>query len=218
MWILLTLACGYDDRLLLDVPFFATPTVAAWTLDDGTAITLTEATVELADVRLEAPADAVAWSFSLVPTALAHPGHDFAGDVGGELLGTFTVDLLADPVQLGVGRVYEGEYATGRLQLTAAPTAFAGTVTLPDQTTLPFRFEPTLDREVTEIPLSATVAEATPPRQVDLGVDAALALSYVDWTTTPGPDGALGDDDGALSATVPFGLGATPTWHITIVP
>ena len=60
MWILLTLACGYDDRLLLDVPFFATPTVAAWTLDDGTAITLTEATVELADVRLEAPADAVA--------------------------------------------------------------------------------------------------------------------------------------------------------------
>jgi hypothetical protein len=217
MWFLLALACGYDDRLLLDIPFFATPAPAAWTLDDGTAIALTVATVELADVRLESPAEAVAWSFSLLPTALAHPGHDFAGDVGGELLGTFRVDLLADEVQLGVGRVYEGDYATGRVRLTATPASFAGTVTLPDQTTLPFRFEPTLDREVTEIDLVGSVDEAAPPRRVDLTLDAAAALSFVDWTTSPGADGALDDADGALSATVPFGVAATPAWHISFI-
>lgn len=229
------LACA-EDRALLTVPVSFEGSPADVAPVDGVTVALTEATVTLSDLRLEGP-DALAqrggggekqgppsrrsgsvasqgapvsWIARLVPAAAAHPGHDFAGDVAGELLGMWTLDLLADNT-LGDAACYDGEYATGRVSILS-PAVFAGTAIV-DGVATPFRFEVAPDQEITGLPFVTTFAGS--PRTIVLGVDLAHALSFVDWRTLDADgDDTLTTADGAIANTALFGVVATPTWTL----
>lgn len=219
MILALLLACAGSDRALLQIPVAFRASEADLSLGDGVAVTLTAATVTLSDLRLEAPAaTAGLWRWLPLSTAHAHPGHDFAGDVSGELTGTWTLDLLADQ-ELGTASCYEGAYATGRLTVEPEPvSALEGTVTV-DGVALPFHFEETPDQEITGLLFDALFDAEAPPSGIALGVDLAHALSYADWRAgdTDG-DGALTVADGSFANTVLFGLVSTPTWTLTLEP
>jgi hypothetical protein len=218
MLLTLLLACGTTDRALLSVPVTFKGATADVAPVDGVAVTLTEASVTVFDVRMEGLAQ-TAWRWSPIATAQAHPGHDFAGDVAGELTGTWTLDLLGGDALLGDASCYEGEYATGRISLLADPVSvFAGTATV-DGVATPFRFEVAPDQEITGLSFETTMAADTPPSGISLSVDLAHALSFADWRTIDADaDGTLTTADGALANTVLFGLVATPTWTLTPEP
>lgn len=216
----LVLACSAEDRALLNIPVTFHASEAEASPVDGVDITFTTASITLSDLRLEAPAEtASVWDWSLISTAHAHPGHDFAGDVAGELTGTWTLDLLGDDVELGTAACYEGDYATGRLTVLPDPVAvLEGTVTV-DGVSLPFRFEEGPDQEITGLDFDPIIDAAQPPAGIDLAVDLGHALSYSDWTAgdTDG-DGTLTIADGSFANTVKFGLVSTPTWILTTEP
>ena len=112
------------DRALMEVPVSLLASGSQVETDEGVAITLDTASATISDLRFEAPA-ATAWrwsGWSPIRAARAHPGHDFAGDVAGELVGTWTVDLLGDDLELGNAACYEGTYASARLTLLPDPT------------------------------------------------------------------------------------------------
>lgn len=223
MLLLTLLACALDTRELLELPVHVAPTAPTWE-DDGVTVTLTEAVITLSDLRMEAPADPVAWLPSLTATAVAHPGHDFSGSTYGELLGSFTVDLLAADTALATtdagddaaARVYEGAFATARLFVSTAH--LAGTATPLDGAPTGFAFDVTLEREVTEVPFTATLDAASPPSRLTLRAHLETLLAWADWSTDPGGDDQLTLDDGALSATVPFGVASTTTWLLEATP
>ncbi|MDJ0762094.1 MAG: hypothetical protein QNJ97_03820 [Myxococcota bacterium] len=57
----------------------------------------------------------------LVPEAMAHPGHDGGGDVTGELLGDFLLDLVGSNGQsLGNAALLEGDYHGANLAFRSA--------------------------------------------------------------------------------------------------
>jgi hypothetical protein len=212
--LLLLLACA-EDRALLSVPVHFEAAAASVQVDAPVEIQLTTATLSLGGLLFEGPAQTAArWSFPLVSRAWAHPGHDFAGDVAGELAGSWTLDLLAD-AELGDARCYEGDYATARLTLAPSPeTILEGTARVADVDRA-FRFVLAPDQEVTGIPFETTMSAAEPPDGLSLTVDLAHALSYADWSTedTDG-DGLLTTADGAFGNTVLFGILSTPTFII----
>lgn len=206
------------NRPLVQVPVIAS-TLPAAEIESGDAlVVLTEATVTFADLRLESPpSTARAWSFSPIAVAHAHPGHDFAGDVGGELLGTWTVDLLGDSVELGSASCYDGTYATGRLTLAPEPTVVIAGEAYVSETPIPFRFELAPDQEVTGLAFDAVIAAEDPPRQIVVSVDLAHALSSVDWySPDEDGDGVLTVADAKLGNTVSFGIVSTPTWNLSL--
>ena len=214
MWIFLLAACATTDRALLTVPVTLRGAAAEVTPVDCVSVTLTEATVTLSDVRMEGyPQTAFRWS--PIPVAHAHPGHDFAGDVAGELTGTWTVDLLGGDTILGDAACYEGDYATGRISLLPdRATVLAGTATVDGMAT-PFRFEVAPDQEITGLSFETTISASAPPSGVHLSADLAHALSFVDWRTADADgDATLTTADGALANTVVFGVVATPTWTL----
>lgn len=191
--------CTVADRALVEIPVRVGGTGA---LPPG--VTLTEATVTFSDLRLEEPPASTAWleRLSGVSAAYAHPGHDYPGDVAGELLGTFTVDLLAADASLGVAPCYEGTFATGRVAVAGTVAVLAG-----EHDGASFRFEVAAEQEIIGIPFAVTLDDAAPWSSIDLRFDPARALSFVDW-------GAPEEwNNEAL-----FGVVATPTWSLEVVP
>ena len=218
MMLILLLACGAADRALLTVPVtFAgvAPDVAP---AEGVTLTLTEASVTLSDLRMENPAQ-TALRVPFISAAYAHPGHDFAGGLAGELTGTWTLDLLGEDVPLGDASCYEGDYATARVSASPDPlTVLAGTATV-DGTVTAFRFEVAPDQEITGLSFQTTMSADSPPAGLVLTIDLAQALSFVDWRTADADgDATLTTADGALANTVLFGVVATPTWTLTLEP
>lgn len=212
---LLLLAVGCDaGHTLLERPVRVAASPDRVTTDDGVAITLTQASYTLADLRFERPADttvALHWTSLFVSTAHAHPGHDFAGGVGGELSGSWAVDLLAGPTELGSALIYDGPYETARLTLPGA-VQLAGTAD-----GVAFALELVPDQDVTGIPFEVTVVPESSGPVIELAVDIGHALSFVDWTTPDADaDGVLTTADGVLANTVMFGVVATPSFSLTI--
>ena len=208
------------DRTLLEVPVTVAAAPSEVTTDDGIALTLTSASYALADLRFEYPAQTTAslWeALSPIASAYAHPGHDFNGGIGGELLGSWTIDLLAGPSELGQAAIYDGEYATGHLTLPPEGTvALTGTASTAAGERA-FRFELLPDQEVTGIPFEVTIDPDRPPTGITLDVDLGHALSFVDWTTEDADgDDVLTSADGALENTVSFGVVATPSFHLSL--
>jgi hypothetical protein len=206
---LLSSACAHDHRESLSVPVQAMGLEeASHIAEDGTAVRLDEAWIVLADMRLEAPA----------ASAAKHPGHDFSGETSCELLGSWELDLLADPVELGAATCLDGELATGRLVLSAHPALrLAGTATLPDATERSFSFELELDDEITGIPVDAWLDAAAPPAAVTVGVRPQTMLSFVDWSSEDSDgNGTLTTADDLLGNTVPFGAVSTASFSIVI--
>jgi hypothetical protein len=218
-WLLpLVIGCA-EDRTLLSVPVHLSPSPTTLALADGVTIELTTASLTLSDLRLEAPAEtaSVRRSWSLIPTAHAHPGHDFAGEVAGELTGTWAIDLLGEDTPLGEAACYDGAYATARLHLLPEPVAvLEGTATVDGQAR-PFSFAVAPDQEITGLPFEATLDADAPPAGIALSVDLAHALSFVDWTT-PDDDGddLLTTADGELDNTVLFGVVSSPTFSVSL--
>jgi hypothetical protein len=218
--LMLLAGCSFDPPVLLDVPlsvmWLSEPT---WMTEDGHTVTVIDATLPIADVRLESPAEEVAWNFSLLPTAYAHPGHDFAGSVAGEWLGEGALVLGGDEEpgvaqELGIASCYTGDYATGRFQLRG-DYVIVGTVALAGGGEVLFRFTAPIDRLVSGVPFVARLAEEPAPRGVQLGVYTSLLLRWVDWSTDP-VDGELTLEDGALGNSVPFGLTSSASWMFTL--
>lgn len=212
----LLLGCSQPTRGRVEVPTSASALgdVPSFELDDDTAFELDVATVRFTDVRLEAPPEEIAWRPSLVRSAHAHPGHDFAGAASGELLGEFEVDLLAGEQELGASMMLEGEYASARLSwpADAAALELAGEVTPPGGDALPFSFEFTEQREITGMELVAEVDVDAPPARLTLKVDLATMLAFSDWTTPDDGDGTLTETDGVLANTVLFGARTSAAW------
>lgn len=211
MWALVLIACVDAPRRPLQFPVSVDRIAPEVLLDGGTA-TLTEASVHLADVRFLSAPQTARWSFSLVPTAHAHPGHDFAGDVQAELLGTWAVDLLAG-AELGMADAYEGDLESARFQLTDDPSVVLKGVWQGDGDPLPFDLTLSPDDLVSGLPLSEVLSADAPPAGFALAFDPAHALSFVAWTDANG-DGALTASDGDTANTAVFGVVSAASWAI----
>lgn len=199
MW--LVLACNADNPSLVDIEVV----MEGVTADLGT-VQLDRAELTLSDLRFEAPA-----------ATAKHPGHDFAGDVAGELVGSWTVDLLHSGTSLGVGSFYEGRYETARLTLPADPvTTFSGTVTV-QGASRPFELALSPDQGVTGIPFEARVRQSPAPAAVRVSFSLKEALSHIDWAI-PGSDGddVLTVADGDLLNTSTFGVTSTLSWSASL--
>lgn len=207
--------CSIDERLMVQVPVVAgSGAEGTFAAPDGGTVTLDAATVTFADLRLEEPpaTDLLAAVYGLVvPVAQAHPGHDYPGDVAGELLGEFTVDLLAPDADIGVASCYEGPYATGRVRLTAVH--LEGTHVDLAGVGTPFAFDLALDDDIIGIPFVADLDAAAPPAALGIRFDPAQALAHVDWTAPTAGDVATVDDE-IYGNTVRFGVLATPAWTL----
>lgn len=220
MWLWM-LACVPDrDLLALPARFEASP--AALTLEDGGTATLEQATWTIGSLRLEAPASstqdtgsALLRHLSPISVAHAHPGHESAGGVLGELLGEWELDLLSDQ-DLGTLQLYEGELATGRLEL-AGTLRLQGVAEL-DGALHPFDLAVESDAEVTGLPLEAQVVSTDPPSALVLSLDPAHALSWVDLSADSDDDGLLTAADDGVENSFSFGALSTPTYSLTLEP
>lgn len=206
--ILALFACAVSNPVLLDVPV-----TASATLPEG--ITLTTASLTVSDVQFESPATARARPVVfpgalLVGRAEAHPGHDFDGGVAGELLGSWTLDLLGGPTLLGDARLYDGDYATARLLLTGT-ASFAGTTA----DGAAFALDAAIEDDVTGIPFVASISGEAPPARLGLTVDVAHLLSFVSFGDTDG-DAIVTTADGDTASTFRFGVTATPTFSLSV--
>lgn len=202
--ILLFLACA-DGRALLSVPTTATASLP-------TELSFQTAALSLADLRMESPPETAALSW-LIPTAHAHPGHDFAGEVAGELVGTWTLDLLVEATDLGEASMYEGDYLSARFDLPGED--IQPVVHLVGDGPLPFDLSLDLSEDITGLDFEATVTADKPPAGLRLTIDVAHMLSYLDWTDTDG-DGVLTTADGDTLNTFLFGVTSTPTYLLTL--
>jgi hypothetical protein len=206
-------ACTVDQPALVGVPVSAG---GAWTgaaTLDGVPVRLDEASVTFADLRLKAPAAPVVRFGGFGAAAWAHPGHDFAGDVVGELLGSFTVDLLGEDTPIGEATCYAGATETATIQL-AGEVRLVGVATV-DGVDRPFRLIVTEDTLVDGIPFEATIAAESPSPLLVLA-DPAELLSHVDLRTPDADgDGALTIADGVVENTLRFGARSVLAWSIT---
>lgn len=219
---LFALGCAADARRSVSVPLVAVGgDAAAFTAAGEVAVTLDTATATVADLRLESPPEvSLRARLSPIRSAQAHPGHDFSGNVACELLGTWDLDLLGEPLDLGAATCLEGDLATGRVLLSGdAVVVLAGTAVLPDATERAFDFALALDEEVVGIPIDATIDPDDLLAAITLTAHAATLLSWVDWNTEDRDgDDLLTLSDGLLSNTVPFGALSVSSWTLTPTP
>lgn len=214
---LLLLAGCVAPRGSLDVPIQTQASPADLVLDSGVEIRLDTAALTFADLRFETPAHARARPFSLVSTAHAHPGHGGVGDIAGELVGVWTVDLLGEGVALGAATFHEGDFATARLDLLPDPPVVLEGIATVDGQDRPFAFEVAADAPLTGLGFSTTLDAAAPPAGVALDIDLAHALSQVDWATPDEDgDGVLRTPEGALENSVRFGITSSATYRLTV--
>ncbi len=202
-------ACHPDSRQPLSLPVLvASQDAASFTAEDGTQVSLDEAWIVLSDLRLEAPAS----------TAAKHPGHDFSGATSCELLGSWELDLLSGPTELGSASCFDGQLATGRLELAADPAlVLAGTATPAGAEARDFEFRLVLDDEITGIPFDHWLDAAEPPAGLELGISPASMLSWADWRSVDtDEDGILTESDDLLGNTVPFGVVSTASYSLTL--
>jgi hypothetical protein len=201
--------CAYEQREGLYVPAWAgNLDPVTFTSADGVEIELEEAWIVLADLRLEAPSSGAA----------KHPGHDFSGATSCELLGSWELDLLGEPLELGEATCLDGELATGRVVLSATPAlSLAGIASIPDGGERPFSFELDLDDEITGIPMDDYLDASAPPLRLVLGISPAAMLSFVDWSSEDSDgDDLLSIEDDLLGNTVTFGAVSTASFTLTI--
>lgn len=214
----LGLACA-DGRSSLSVPVVIAPSEPNVVLEDGVEVSFDHAELTLADLRLEGPIEtARRWPrLSLIQAAHAHPGHDAAGAVTGELLGAWTVDLLGDPVDAGSALCWEGDLSTARLGLPAEPAAtFEGTASV-DGTVRPFSFTVSPGVEVTGLPAEGTLDSADPLDRMTLSVDLAAVVTHIDWRTEDSDgDGILTIHDGDIDPTLHFGAVSSASYRVTL--
>jgi hypothetical protein len=213
------IGCGVvTDREPLTLAVRAGGTgVSTLSPDGGGKVELTTFVVTFSDLRLEEPVSeglTARLAPLVVPAAAwAHPGHDYPGDVAAELLGTWSVDLLAPDVALGEAAGYAGEFATARLVLGGEVARLEGTWTDPDGVTLPFRFVVDATQPITDLPFEATLSADTLQPVVVVRFDVVHALSFVDWSAgDEDGDGVLTEADGSFGNTVQFGVVSTDTW------
>jgi len=199
------------DRAMVQVPVVHQGGEGSFETEDGIAIELEEAVFQVADFRFEGPANESAWLPSLSTNAWAHPGHGFAGQVGGELLGNFTLDLLDDH-ELAVADCFEGTYATGRFDLRGE-VRLSGQARV-DGSWRPFHFVYEADESIRNVPFEGEIAPGE--HSASLAIDLQHALSFVDWHTPDDGDGVLTLEDGALANTLPFGVQSTATYTLSL--
>lgn len=214
MLALLLLAC-LADRALLSVPARLAPSADTLTPEAGVSLRLEAATVGVEALHVDGPTTLAGLPW--VRAAYAHPGHGGTGEVVGELLGPWDLDLLGEPISLGDALIYEGEAASARLSLGAAPGARLRGVAELEGETRDFDLYFAESIEITEIPFAQELSAEAPPTGLRLSVDLAHALSFIDWQTPDADgDGLLTEADGATAETLAFGLVATPTWTLTL--
>ena len=190
-----------------------------WTDADGRVIALERGEITLQDLYLHEPAATHVASFHpldlLIPSAYAHPGHDDAGSVAGEMLGRWRVDLAAGVQPLGTAALYEGAFASATLGLASEVAFLEGTVT-DEAGTRPFAFSLVPDQELTGLPFEARFeASDTPTLRIE--IDPAWILSFVDLGApdTDG-DGLLTGGDGDNEALLRFGVHSTGGYAVAL--
>lgn len=208
-------ACQDKGRQSVSVPIEVVPSSAEVSGSEGAVVRLTEASVSFADLHLYGPsASARVYPSVFIRPAHAHPGHSAAGDLSGELLGSWTVDLLGETVALGEARCWEGEVATGSLELVGV-ASLVGEATVDGQV-VPFAFAPPLDASVGGIAVGLELDADSEQPTLQLAVDLSHVLSFVRWNTEDDDsDGVLTTADGELGNTVPFGLQSTAAYSLT---
>lgn len=211
---LIWLAACNVDRAPVVLPVRHEASSAQVTPSDGVEVQLDTAEIQIADFRFEGPASA-SWRFpSPFASAWAHPGHDFAGQVGGELVGTFALDLIGEGGPLGDADCFEGTYATARFDITG-PVVFTGTATV-DGVSRPFAFEYDADDDISGLPFEG-VLDPEVARTTVLAVDLGQMLSFVDWRTPDDDgDGVLTLADGVVANTFPFGVLSTASFSMNL--
>lgn len=224
LWIPLVLLWGActlpEGRGELVAEIHAAPIAgASWTDVDGRHLTLQRASLTLGDLYLHEPAQTRTASFDplqlLIGTAHAHPGHDDAGDVSGELLGTWRVDLLGGIQPLGDALVYEGALASATLALAPEPVVLEGTIT-DDAGTRPFAFEILPDQVLAGLPMEAQLSmHDTPTLRIE--IDAAWILSFADLDAPDDDgDGVLTGADGDNASLIRFGVHSTGGYAVVL--
>lgn len=218
----LPLACVDESPVLLSIPVIFQPLPEArLLLADGSSLELQEARLTVADLRLERPVEkqALRWN-PLQPTqALAHPGHEFSGNVAGELLGTYTLDLLGEPTTLGQAQLYTGQFATAQLHLpgeTQGPILTLAGVREYDGARLPVTLTLSLEYEVHGISFEHDITPDSQAAQLVLELDLAHMLSFLDWSAgDENQDGELTLEDPSVYNPLVFGVSSTPSYRIT---
>lgn len=230
--------CWEPAPVLLTIPveYAPVPESATLVLADGGSLELQTAVLTLGDIRFERPAELaqvgseVPWQERLAAfwplgagLAVAHPGHNFSGNVAGELLGTWSLDLLGKPQFLGTASVYSGALATARLELPAASSPapggglhVEGTYTPLEGPALPVALSVDLTYTVEGIPFDHTLDAIAPPTRLIVSIDLHHLFSYVETFEDVDGDGVITILDGDLFNTVAFGVKSTPTYVLTL--
>lgn len=175
---------------------------------DGT-LELDALTVEVKHLRFESPPLEVTGFIGLPwfgSVAHAHPGHDFAGSIRGELLGSWELDLLSN-TELGLADGWEGEVETGRFDLGRARLSGRW---VSDAGTWPIDVEVDLDETVSNID-ALTRFDPTSPQTMTLTFDSSVATGFFVFDDTDG-DGSFTEADEAFLNTVVFGLASSASW------
>lgn len=230
--------CGEPAPVLLSIPveYAPVPDSATLVLVDGGSLELQTAVLTLGDFRFERPAELaqvgseVSWQERLAALwplgagrAVAHPGHNFSGNVAGELLGTWSLDLLGEAQALGTASLYSGAFATARLELPAASSPapvgglhVEGTYTPLEGPALPVALSVDLTYTVEGIPFEHTLDAIAPPTRLIVSIDLRHLFSYVETFEDADGDGVITTLDGDLFNTVAFGVKSTPTYVLTL--
>jgi hypothetical protein len=155
---------------------------------------------------LQQPPDLVVGSWSPFASAWAHPGHDPAGDVTGEVIGPWDLDPCGPAAELGVGLGYDSEVASGELILRGRATLVGALDGLPVDLDLD------LDHPVTGIPLFADLHDGD---RVRLAVDLDFVLSFLSVDDTDG-DGVLTIADDGVAASFTYALTNPNAWSLQL--
>jgi hypothetical protein len=143
---------------------------------------------------------------SAVGLAHAHPGHDPAGDVTGEILGPWVLEPCVHTTSLGTGRGYRGDVGSGQLLLLGTAVLHA------EVDGLPVRLEAELDDPVSGVALQAELTDGATAR---LAFDPWLTLSVLPTVDTDGDGQLTTADEGAL-ASFRYGLTNPNSWTLTL--
>lgn len=147
--------------------------------DHGEAtIWLAEATLRVADVRLEGPPASHVGRGD--PAAVGEPVLE--GPVLGERLDRFTLDLLAEPEIIGTVELWEGRATTASFGLVGASAVhLEGTVVGGFGFEDPFSLDLPMDHRVRALPVGVEIDALDPPTSFRLAVDVEALFRHVAW-------------------------------------